>query len=119
MAVSPTSIIRGANPARSQASNTVRCIAERAPEGWVTNTSPARVARSTAGDAASGCDVGSTANNVSRAYGVLLEDAFFANRAYFLIDPDGIIRWAHVEEHPGLKHSDAEILGQIDRLSQD
>ena len=56
---------------------------------------------------------------VSRAYGVLLEDAFFANRAYFLIDRDGIIRWAHVEEHPGLKRSDAEILSQIDRLSQD
>jgi peroxiredoxin len=55
----------------------------------------------------------------ARAYGVLLEEAFFANRAYFLIDRDGVIRWAHVEEHPGLRRTDAEILSEIDRLSQD
>src|SRR4051812_20481503 len=37
---------------------------------------------------------------VSRQYGVLIEDRFYANRAYFLIDRDGVIRWAHVEENP-------------------
>jgi peroxiredoxin len=54
---------------------------------------------------------------VSRRYGVLLEDRFYANRAYFLVDRDGIIRWAHVEEHPGLRRSDAEILAEVDKLS--
>jgi peroxiredoxin len=54
---------------------------------------------------------------VSRLYGVLNEERFFANRAYFLIDREGVVRWAHVEEHPGLRRSDSEILEQIDRLS--
>jgi peroxiredoxin len=54
---------------------------------------------------------------VSRLYGVLNEERFFANRAYFLIDRAGVVRWAHVEEHPGLRRPDSEILEQIDRLS--
>ena len=54
---------------------------------------------------------------VSRLYGVLNEERFFANRAYFLIDRDGVVRWAHVEEHPGLRRQDSEILAQIDQLS--
>lgn len=54
--------------------------------------------------------------DVSRLYGVLNEDRFFSNRAYFLIDRDGIIRWEHVEENPGLRREDAEILAAIDRL---
>jgi peroxiredoxin len=53
---------------------------------------------------------------VSRSYGVLLEEPFFANRAYFLIDRDGVIRWAHVEEHPGLRRADSEIFAEIDKL---
>ena len=55
--------------------------------------------------------------DVSRAYGVLLEDRFYSNRAYFLIDRKGIVRWAHVEARPGDKRTNAEILAQIDRLS--
>jgi peroxiredoxin len=54
---------------------------------------------------------------VSRLYGVLNEERFFANRAYFLIDRAGVVLWAHVEEHPGLRRPDSEILEQIDRLS--
>jgi len=54
---------------------------------------------------------------VSRKYGVLNEERFFSNRAYFLIDRDGVVRWAHVEEHPGLRRSDAEILAQVDKLT--
>ncbi|MBV9880263.1 MAG: peroxiredoxin [Gemmatirosa sp.] len=54
--------------------------------------------------------------DASRAYGVLLEERFYANRAYFLIDRDGIVRWAHVEEHPGLKRENAEILAEIAKL---
>lgn len=49
-------------------------------------------------------------------YGVLNEDRFFSNRAYFLIDRDGVVRWAHVEENPSLKRSNQEILEQVDRL---
>src|SRR5690349_16679390 len=54
---------------------------------------------------------------VSRLYGVLNEDRFFANRAYFLIDRDGVVRWAHVEEHPGLRRQDSEIFAEIDKLA--
>src|SRR3712207_2099793 len=50
---------------------------------------------------------------VSRAYGVLLEDRFHSTRAYFLIDRDGVVRWAHVEEHPGKRRENGEILEQI------
>ena len=31
---------------------------------------------------------------VSRRYGTLIEDRFFSNRAYVLIEGDGIVRWA-------------------------
>jgi peroxiredoxin len=51
--------------------------------------------------------------DVSRTFGVLREDTFFSQRAYFLIDTDGVIRWAHVEEHPGLKRENAEILAAV------
>lgn len=54
--------------------------------------------------------------DVSRLYGTLLEDKFFSNRAYFLIDRRGIVRWAHVEDHPGQRRDNAEILAEINRL---
>lgn len=50
-------------------------------------------------------------------YGVLNEDRFFANRAYFLIDARGVIRWEHVEENPGQRREDAELLAAIDRVA--
>jgi mycoredoxin-dependent peroxiredoxin len=53
--------------------------------------------------------------DVTRLYGVLHEERFFAKRAYFLIDAAGIVRWAHVEENPSQKRSNAEILEQIDK----
>lgn len=49
----------------------------------------------------------------SRAYGTLLEEAFLSNRAYFLINADGIVTWAHVEENPGKSRTNAEILAAI------
>jgi peroxiredoxin len=55
--------------------------------------------------------------DVSRRYGVLLEDRFFANRSYFLVDREGVIRWAHVEASPGQKRSNQEILAEIDRVT--
>jgi peroxiredoxin len=52
----------------------------------------------------------------SRAYGTLMEHTFFSNRAYFLIDKQGILRWAFVEENPGSKRENAEILAEIAKL---
>jgi len=54
--------------------------------------------------------------DVSRRYGVLNEDRFFANRAYFLIDPRGTVRWAHVEASPGQRRTNQEILAKLDEL---
>jgi peroxiredoxin len=54
---------------------------------------------------------------VARSYGVLLEDAFVSKRAYFLIDRDGVVRWAHVETTPGQRRENYEILEQISRLA--
>lgn len=50
---------------------------------------------------------------VSRLYGVLIEDRFFSTRAYFLIDRTGKIRWEHVEANPSNKRSNAELFEQI------
>ena len=49
----------------------------------------------------------------SRAYGVLLEHTYFSTRAYFLVDEEGIVRWAHVEDNPGQRRENAEILAAI------
>ena len=49
----------------------------------------------------------------SRAYGVLLEDAYISKRAYFLIDKAGVVRWAHIEEALGMKRDNAELLAAI------
>ncbi len=49
----------------------------------------------------------------SRAYGTLLEELNFSNRAYFLIDAEGIVRWVHVEDSPGKSRTNAEILAAI------
>jgi peroxiredoxin len=54
--------------------------------------------------------------DVARLYGVLLEDRFYSNRAYFLIDKEGILRWVHVEENPSEKRTNAELLEQINTL---
>lgn len=51
--------------------------------------------------------------DVSRRYGVLLEDKFFSSRAYVLIDRDGTIRWTHEEAELGHRRSDDELLARI------
>jgi mycoredoxin-dependent peroxiredoxin len=55
---------------------------------------------------------------VSRLYGVLNEDKFYANRSYFLIDGHGIVRWSHVEEQNGMRRENTEIFEQIDLLRE-
>ncbi|MEP6620437.1 MAG: redoxin domain-containing protein [bacterium] len=54
--------------------------------------------------------------DVSRLYGVLIEERYYSNRAYFLIDKAGIIRWEHVEATPGQKRTNAELFEQIAAL---
>jgi peroxiredoxin len=53
---------------------------------------------------------------VSRAYGTLDEAEFKSRRAYVLIDRQGIVRWVLVEEHPGLRRENAELLAEIRKL---
>ena len=50
---------------------------------------------------------------VSRAYGVLLEEKFHSKRAYFLVDASGVLRWSHVEAELGHKRDNAELLRQL------
>jgi len=51
--------------------------------------------------------------DVSRTYGVLLEDKFHSRRAYFLVDGKGILRWSHVEAELGQKRDNAELLTHL------
>jgi peroxiredoxin len=55
--------------------------------------------------------------DISRAYGVLNEDRFYSNRAYFLIDQEGRVRWSHVEDNNGQRRENSEILAAIKLLS--
>lgn len=51
--------------------------------------------------------------DVARAYGVLIPDRFYSERAYFLVGTDGRIAWRHIEENPGQKRTNDEIMTQI------
>lgn len=55
--------------------------------------------------------------DISRAYGVLNDDRFYSNRAYFLIDGNGRVRWSHVESNNGERRENSEILAAIKLLS--
>ena len=54
---------------------------------------------------------------ISRAYGVLNEERFYSNRAYFLIDKEGRVRWSHVEGNNSQRRENSEILAAIELLS--
>lgn len=60
--------------------------------------------------------LGDVRRDVSRAYGVLLEEAYASARAYVLIDKQGIIRWGYVEEELGHKRSNGELLAELQKL---
>ncbi len=49
----------------------------------------------------------------SRAFGVLREEAYVSQRAYFLIGKDGLIKWSHVETKSGERRENSEILAAI------
>lgn len=53
---------------------------------------------------------------VSKQYGVFMEDRFYANRAYFLVDGQGILRWSHVEQNPSNRRENSELLAAIDSV---
>jgi len=50
---------------------------------------------------------------VSRRYGVLNEERFFSNRAYVLIDTQGVVRWTHQETDNSQRRENAELLKQL------
>jgi peroxiredoxin len=54
---------------------------------------------------------------VSRRYGTLIEDRFYSNRAYVLIDRNGIVRWTYAEETPSTRRENAELLDQLRRVT--
>ncbi|HEY3294621.1 MAG TPA: peroxiredoxin [bacterium] len=54
-------------------------------------------------------------HTVSREYGVLDEDAGFAQRGTFIIDPDGILRWKVVHD-TGIGRNIEEVLRVLDAL---
>ena len=53
---------------------------------------------------------------VSRLYGVLNEAKFYSNRAYILIDQNGVIRWTHQEANNSERRENSEILAELARL---
>jgi len=55
--------------------------------------------------------------DVSRAYGVLNDDRFYSNRAYFLIDREGRVRWSHVESNNSQRRENKEIFAAMELLS--
>lgn len=54
--------------------------------------------------------------DVSRRYGTLLEDKFFSNRAYILVDRNGVVRWRFMEDTPGTRRENSELLQQLRAL---
>ncbi len=54
---------------------------------------------------------------VSRTYGTLIDDLFFSQRAYFIVDRAGIVRWAHLERELGHRRENAELLRQLEALA--
>ena len=53
---------------------------------------------------------------VSRRYGTLLEERFYSNRAYVLIDRSGVVRWTYMEDTPGTRRENAELLEHLRAL---
>lgn len=56
--------------------------------------------------------------DVSRMYGILIEEAFFSKRAYYIIDREGILRWSFVEATIDDRRGNAELLERLRALSQ-
>lgn len=85
----------------------------------VGDPAPELTASSTSGKRRFPLSVDSTASlrEISRAYGVRDEHKFYSNRAWFLVDKEGRVRWCHVEANNGQRRENAEILAAIKLLS--
>ena len=55
--------------------------------------------------------------DIARAYGVLNEGRFYSNRAYYLIDRAGVVRWKHMESKNSDRRENSEILAAMKLLS--
>jgi hypothetical protein len=53
---------------------------------------------------------------LGRRYGTVLDDKFFSQRAYFLVDKQGVLRWMYTEAKLGDRREDAELLRVIRTL---
>jgi len=53
---------------------------------------------------------------VSQLYGVLNEEKFYSNRAYFIIDRAGVVRWSWQEAKNGERRENAELLAELEKL---
>ena len=53
----------------------------------------------------------------SQDYGVLIPERNFTQRAYFLIDKNGVVRWKHVEAELGHSRTNQELLDEIGKLA--
>ena len=53
---------------------------------------------------------------VSRQYGILNEERFFSNRAYVLIDRNGVVRWSHQEANNSERRDNSELLAELAKL---
>lgn len=53
---------------------------------------------------------------VSRRYGTLDEEKFLSRRAYVLVDREGLVRWTFVEDTPGHRRENAELLAELARI---
>lgn len=51
--------------------------------------------------------------DVSRRYGTLNEERYFSDRAYVLVDREGIVRWSFMEPSSRNRRDNAELLEQI------
>jgi peroxiredoxin len=50
---------------------------------------------------------------ISRRYGTLMEDTFVSARAYVVVGPDGVVRWAYSEDTPATRRENEELLAQV------
>ncbi len=53
---------------------------------------------------------------VARQYGVLNDQKFYANRAYIVVDRQGVVRWAWQEKQNGDRRENKELLAELERL---
>ena len=53
----------------------------------------------------------------AQSYGVLIPEKNFTQRAYFLIDKDGVLRWKHVEAELGHSRTNQQLLEEIGKLA--